>query len=73
MGSGSRQQHVDIKDDGLLWLINRVVFHPRGYSLGYEEADRSFVLLGDGSEPWSFGGDGSNERPYLAKVRRLMP
>lgn len=46
---------VDVHGDGLLWLINRVVFHPRGFALGHTPGhDASWVLLGDGSEPWTF-------------------
>lgn len=57
----------ELRDSGLLWLINRVVFHPRGYALGlaYEpHPDHPLVsggtvtgwtLQGDGSAPWSMG------------------
>ncbi len=45
---------VDLREDGLLWLINRVVFHPRGFALGYDAGPDEFHLLGDGSEPWRF-------------------
>jgi hypothetical protein len=63
---------VDLQGDGLLWLINRTVFHPRGYALGYDTNTGAFVLLGDGSEPWTFGGDGSNEVVFLDRIKRLM-
>lgn len=51
------------RDLGLLWLVNRVVFHPRGYALGlhYEGkfpdlgACTGWSLLGDGTEPWTMG------------------
>jgi hypothetical protein len=53
---------------GLLWLINRTVFHPRGFALAlhYPEASTreeidageaectGWSLLGDGTEVWSF-------------------
>lgn len=54
---------------GVLWYLNRVAFHPRGYALAFTyppDADREAVvrgdveptgwtLLGDGAEPWTFG------------------
>ena len=55
----------DLRDTGLLWLINTTVFHPRGYALAliYENRENPFVpggkvtgwrLYGDGTEPWQF-------------------
>ena len=44
---------VDLRSSGLLWLINRVVFHPRGFALATSET-HGFVLYGNGSEPHSF-------------------
>jgi hypothetical protein len=49
----------ELKDSGLLWLINRVVFHPRGFALALVRdgaGDGGVVgwrLLGDGTEAWS--------------------
>jgi hypothetical protein len=56
----------ELRDTGLLWLINRVVFHPRGYALAlvYDDRDNphgnggtvlGWQLHGDGQEPWSMG------------------
>jgi hypothetical protein len=49
----------DMRDEGLLWLINRVVFHPRGYALAFHLDDdgvaTGWSLMGDGSESWSMG------------------
>lgn len=49
----------DLSDSGLLWLINRTVFHPRGYALALTVAGdgeaTGWSLLGDGSEPWQYG------------------
>jgi hypothetical protein len=67
-----RVREVDLRTDGLLWLINRVVFHPRGYALGFEEGNQQFLLIGDGSETFSFGGE-SGETVFLNRVRELMP
>jgi len=63
----------DLQESGLLWLINRVVFHPRGFALAIakRQPDGEFlawVLLGDGTEPWSFDDDGD----YLARVNALL-
>lgn len=46
-------------EDGLLWLVNTSVLHPRGYALGVlrdteTKEPYEIVLLGDGSEPWFF-------------------
>lgn len=54
---------AELRDTGLLWLMNRVVFHPRGYALALHftgDANNrgeciGWSLLGDGSEPWSMG------------------
>lgn len=46
-------------EDGLLWLVNTALLHPRGYALGVQRNSATkepvqLVLLGDGSEPWFF-------------------
>lgn len=45
----------DLSAHGLLWLINRVVFHPRGFALGINPDTGDWSLLGDGTEAWRFG------------------
>jgi hypothetical protein len=49
----------DLRTSGLLWLINRTVFHPRGFALALTVTDdgkaTGWSLLGDGSEPWQYG------------------
>lgn len=47
-------QIVDIRADGILWMINRVIFHPRGFTLGYDEDNRIFILQGNGKEVWTY-------------------
>jgi hypothetical protein len=46
----------ELRDEGLLWLINTAVFHPRGYALAIHfddnEVATGWSLVGDGSEPW---------------------
>lgn len=44
----------DWRDDGVLYAVNRAVFHPRGFALALRPDTGEFVLLGDGSEPWEF-------------------
>jgi len=48
------------------------VFHPRGYSLGYDPDKKLFVLIGNGTETFTFG-DESTENKHLERVRELMP
>lgn len=47
----------ELRSTGLLWLINRVVFHPRGLALALTIADdgtiKGWSLLGDGTECWT--------------------
>lgn len=63
---------TELRDSGLLWLINRVVFHPRGFVLALVMRDRQCVgwrLLGDGSEVWRFDGD---EDEYFAAAMATL-
>lgn len=57
---------VDLLDDGVLWLINRVVFHPRGHALEYDPRDGTFALLGDGNEPVRFAGSLPEDTRFAA-------
>jgi hypothetical protein len=45
---------LNLRHDGLLWLINRSLLHPRGFALGYTEETGEFELWGNGDEPWRF-------------------
>ncbi|MEV0470228.1 hypothetical protein [Streptomyces prunicolor] len=51
----------ELRDSGLLWLINRTVFHPRGLALALAYGDAGEVtgwrLTGDGTEPMWFSPD----------------
>lgn len=63
-----------LKTSGLLWLINRVVFHPRGFALGLVRVDGEYVgwrLLGDGSEVWKFDGDEDDEFARAQQTLRV--
>lgn len=58
----------ELRSTGLLWLVNRVVFHPRGYALAFHRVDGQITgwsLQGDGSEPWTFGC-GDEDRHFTA-------
>lgn len=68
---------ANLRDSGLLWLINTSVFHPRGYALFLSiptEAERaegqveSFGFWGDGTEPYSFGDSAEEEFTALERV-----
>lgn len=54
----------ELRESGLLWLINRVVFHPRGWALGLVRRDGEVVgwsLQGDGKEVWEMTGSEDDE------------
>jgi hypothetical protein len=61
----------DWHDDGVLWLVNRVVFHPRGFALAHTPGTDRWLLLGDGSETWRFV-PGEKEDELFAKVEALL-
>ena len=65
---------ADLSRTGLLWLINRTVFHPRGFALGLvldsAGVATSFQLLGTGCEPWSYPAEG--EQAKLLAVEKLF-
>lgn len=45
---------VDLRADGVLWMINRSLFHPLGFALAYSPDSGEFTLWGNGDEPWRF-------------------
>lgn len=56
-----------LSEFGVLWLINRVVFHPRGFALVLEYEDGNpepigWSLQGDGSETFRFEGFDEDEK-----------
>lgn len=68
----------ELRETGLLWLINRVVLHPRGYALAIhvDEAGAAtgWSLLGDGTEPWSFSpAESERENALFVKLKELLP
>ena len=55
----------EFRSNGLLWLINSTVFHPRGFALAVvydkespdDHQDAKIIglrLMGDGKEPWAY-------------------
>lgn len=66
---------ADLGTTGLLWLINRTTFHPRGFALGIEFNENGqaigWRLFGDGSEQWTFGADVDEDAKFAA-VERLF-
>ena len=71
---------AELRDTGLLWLINATVFHPRGYALAIHydgNGDASgWSILGDGTESWGFAGDdATTERidDLFRQVKELLP
>lgn len=66
----------EIREKGLVWLVNTAILHPRGFALAvsYDDSDTEFVnpvglmIVGDGSEPWVFGenpdGTWESDKPY---------
>lgn len=64
---------AELSERGLLWLINRVVFHPRGFALAMLPNGDGTVthmqLLGDGLEPIYFELD---ENRYFQAAERVL-
>jgi hypothetical protein len=44
-------------DSGLLWALNRLVLHPRGFALSWDDTEQTWQLFGDGTECWAFEHD----------------
>ncbi|QOC89864.1 hypothetical protein [Micromonospora craniellae] len=60
---------ADLRDSGLLWLINRAVLHPRGFALAVVMQGEDAVgwqLLGDGRGPWRFHASVSEDELFAA-------
>lgn len=71
---------AELRDTGLLWLINATVFHPRGYALAVHydgNGDASgWSILGDGNESWGFAGDDETTArvdDLFRRVKELLP
>ena len=69
--SECRPVPVDLRADGVLWMINKSVFHPRGYALAVNTQDGGdFTLMGDGTEPWTY--EHSMEDDLFAAFNALL-
>lgn len=62
---------VDLTDDGVLWMINRTIFHPRGFALAMDDSG-NLAIQGNGSEPWKFGLTDAMEDEKFAAFERLL-
>lgn len=72
--SATARSFDDLRASGLLWLINRVVFHPRGYALGfvYHEGELAgWQIQGDGTDPFRYAGDIDEHDLMRAAEREL--
>lgn len=63
------------RPNGLLWYINRVAFHPRGFALAFDVEDdtgeiKGWCLKGNGSETFFFPAEHDDEG--LALVEALF-
>ena len=62
---------AELREHGLLWLINRVVFHPRGFALALHVNDdgetvTGWSMLGDGCESWNYAESIDEDEAFLA-------
>lgn len=64
----------ELSDTGMLWLINRVVFHPRGFALAIHRDDdgnaTGWAMQGMGDEVWTFTNEADDE--CFAKVEAFI-
>jgi hypothetical protein len=63
------------RDRGLLWYINRVAFHPRGFALALDVDEQTgdikgWTIMGSGSEAWYFQPHDDDE--CLKKIQALL-
>lgn len=50
---GVRMTFADFRAKGLLWLVNKALFHPRGFAMDIDDDSNTCGIQGDGNEPWS--------------------
>jgi hypothetical protein len=66
----------ELRDSGLLWLINRVLFHPRGRALALHVDEEGHIvgwsLVGDGSEPWRYDLSDADEREVFERAEQTL-
>lgn len=60
----------EFRTNGLLWLVNTAVFHPRGLAISFVFDDDEKVIgwrvQGDGTEPWYFEKSEAIDASFLA-------
>lgn len=66
--STARMWEIDLQADGVLWAINRTLFHPRGFALGWDRESGKFYLLGDGKELWEYSESEDDEFQAFKKL-----
>lgn len=77
MAEGQRP-FSELRDSGLLWLINTTILHPRGYALAihFNNAGEAtgWSIEGDGTERWAYA---SSAAPHIdelfLKIKELLP
>ena len=57
----------EFREAGLLWYVNRVAFHPRGYALALDIDSETgdvlgWTIYGDGTEPWYFSPESEDQK-----------
>jgi hypothetical protein len=66
---------ADLSATGVLWAINRNLFHPRGYALaihrGPDGNATGWSLQGDGGEPWFYESAVDEDRHFADFERTL--
>lgn len=64
------------RQEGLVWLANAAIFHPRGYALTVHLDDDGepygLSVQGDGLEPWHYGAPVDVEGPFVDFTRAEM-
>lgn len=68
-GNADVYDFENFRQFGGLWMLNRTVFHPRGFALAFvygtkREVPIGWTLQGDGTEPWCFGDDAVEHRAF---------
>lgn len=66
VGNTQEQERLRrFRAEGLLFLVNAAVLHPRGYALAMQVNSHGdpegLSIVGDGDEPWAFGREGLDE------------
>lgn len=66
---------TDLRDYGLIWAINKMILHPRGYAmsinLDHETGEAiGWNILGNGTEPHSF--DEGSDLGGFTKFQKLL-